>query len=115
MTFLPLLTADKARALDRAQEVVEYLKSGPSLNHIQGCPARTGRGVTDDRAQALQIAETYLRSGQASAASVEQSRLDLGMRTLTSGYQRTGQGWRGRRVGSGVCWEPIVPAPVVAP
>lgn len=39
MTFLPFLTADQARALpDRAQEVVEYRKSGLSLNHIQGCP-----------------------------------------------------------------------------
>jgi DNA repair photolyase len=38
-TFVPLLTAEQAAALPpRAREVVEYRKSGLSLNHIQGCP-----------------------------------------------------------------------------
>ena len=36
---VPLLTRDQITALpDRAREVVEYRKSGLSLNHIQGCP-----------------------------------------------------------------------------
>jgi hypothetical protein len=34
-------------------------------------PVRSGRGVTDDRARALEVAESYLRSGQASVAKVE--------------------------------------------
>jgi DNA repair photolyase len=38
-TFVPMLTAEQAAALPpRAREVVEYRKSGLSLNHIQGCP-----------------------------------------------------------------------------
>ncbi len=37
--FVPLLTRDQAGRLPlRAREVVEYRKSGLSLNHIQGCP-----------------------------------------------------------------------------
>lgn len=38
-TFVPLLTAEQIELLpERAREVVEYRKSGLSLNHIQGCP-----------------------------------------------------------------------------
>jgi DNA repair photolyase len=38
-TSVPLLTRDQIDRLpDRAREVVEYRKSGLSLNHIQGCP-----------------------------------------------------------------------------
>ena len=38
-TFVPLLSSDQiARLPERAREVVEYRKSGLSLNHIQGCP-----------------------------------------------------------------------------
>jgi DNA repair photolyase len=37
--FVPLLDGEQARRLPaRAREVVEYRKSGLSLNHIQGCP-----------------------------------------------------------------------------
>lgn len=37
--FVPLLTRDQVEALpERAREVVEYRKSGLSLNHVQGCP-----------------------------------------------------------------------------
>lgn len=36
---VPLLSRDQITALpERAREVVEYRKSGLSLNHIQGCP-----------------------------------------------------------------------------
>lgn len=39
VTFVPLLSADQiGRLPERAREVVEYRKSGLSLNHIQGCP-----------------------------------------------------------------------------
>lgn len=38
-TFVPLLSREKISQLpERAREVVEYRKSGLSLNHIQGCP-----------------------------------------------------------------------------
>jgi DNA repair photolyase len=38
-TFVPLLSPDQIAALpERAQQVVEYRKSGLSLNHVQGCP-----------------------------------------------------------------------------
>ena len=38
-TFVPLLDPGQAARLPlRAREVVEYRKSGLSLNHIQGCP-----------------------------------------------------------------------------
>ncbi len=37
--FAPLLTREQVDRLgERAREVVEYRKSGLSLNHIQGCP-----------------------------------------------------------------------------
>jgi DNA repair photolyase len=38
-TFVPLLSREQISQLpERAREVVEYRKSGLSLNHIQGCP-----------------------------------------------------------------------------
>src|SRR5215471_20658972 len=38
-TTVPLLSKAQVEALPaRAREVVEYRKSGLSLNHIQGCP-----------------------------------------------------------------------------
>lgn len=38
-TFVPLLSPDQIAALpERARQVVEYRKSGLSLNHVQGCP-----------------------------------------------------------------------------
>ena len=38
-TFVPALTRTEVEGLPaRAREVVEYRKSGLSLNHIQGCP-----------------------------------------------------------------------------
>lgn len=38
-TFVPLLSRAQIENLpERAREVVEYRKSGLSLNHIQGCP-----------------------------------------------------------------------------
>ena len=61
-----------------------------------------------------QIAETCLRSGQANAAKVESAVLVSGLRTLTSGYQRTGEGWRGCCGDSGIRWEPLAPAPGAA-
>lgn len=55
ITPVPLLSRDEiARLSNRAQEVVEYRKSGLSLNHIQGCPLRcaycikTTYGLSDE-------------------------------------------------------------------
>jgi hypothetical protein len=73
--------------------------------------ARSGHGVTDDRARALEVAETYLRSGRATVAKVEGARFVLGVHTLTTEYERTGEGWRGRCGDSGVRWEPLAPNP----
>ncbi len=73
-------------------------------------PARSGRGITSDQARALERAETLLRSGHATVAKVESAQADLGIRTLTSGYRRTGHGWRGRSGDSGIRWEPLAPA-----
>lgn len=43
MSSVQLLTADQLAGLPpRARQVVEYRKSGLSLNHIQGCPADCG-------------------------------------------------------------------------
>ena len=74
-------------------------------------PARGGRGITDDEERAIQNAETLMRSGQARVAQVESAHADLGTRTLTSGYRRTGQGWRGRYGDTGIRWESFAPAP----
>jgi hypothetical protein len=74
-------------------------------------PARSGRGITDDQTRALAVAEAYLRSGNANVARVEAARLVSGTRTLTTGYERTGEGWRGRCADSGIRWEAFAPAP----
>jgi hypothetical protein len=74
-------------------------------------PARSGHGVTDNQARAFAIAEAYLRSGGASVAKVEGARMVLGVRTLTSGYERTGERWQGRCGDSGIRWEQFAPAP----
>jgi hypothetical protein len=74
-------------------------------------PARGGRGITDDEARAIQNAETLMSSGQANVAWVESAHAELGTRTLTSGYRRTGRGWRGRCGDTGIRWEPFATAP----
>jgi DNA repair photolyase len=72
-TFVPLLTKDQIEALPvRAREVVEYRKSGLSLNHVQGCPLdcaycirhtygvwdmRQPRAVTDDASAVRALVE----------------------------------------------------------
>ena len=72
-TFVPLLTTEQIEALPvRAREVVEYRKSGLSLNHVQGCPLdcaycirhtygvwdmRQPRAVTDDASAVRALVE----------------------------------------------------------
>ena len=72
-TFVLLLTRDQIEALPvRTREVVEYRKSGLSLNHVQGCPLdcaycirhtygvwdmRQPRAVTDDASAVRALVE----------------------------------------------------------
>ena len=70
-------------------------------------PDCCGRGVTDDEGRARESAETYLRNGHANTAQIEQAWTVLGIQTLTSGYERTGQGWRARLRDGGIIWEPF--------
>ena len=59
-TFVSLLTREQMNRLpERASDVIEYRKSGLSLNHIQGCPV--------DRAYCIQ--HTYGLWDQAATAS----------------------------------------------
>jgi DNA repair photolyase len=74
-TFVSLLARDQVERLpERAREVVEYRKSGLSLNHIQGCPldcaycirhtyelwdARQPRSLMSDAAHILDGLTTY--------------------------------------------------------
>jgi len=70
-------------------------------------PTCCGRGVTDDEGRAREAAEACLRNGQASIARVEQAWAVLGIQTLTSGYERIGQGWQAVLQGGGIAWEPF--------
>jgi hypothetical protein len=70
-------------------------------------PDRCGRGVTDNKARAVQAAETYMRNWDANVAKVEAASVMLGTETLTSAYLRTGEGLRGRCGDSGIRWEPL--------
>jgi hypothetical protein len=67
-------------------------------------PQQGGRGVSADRRQALHAAADRLRSGQATSAVVEMAVTDLGMRTLTSLYCRTGRRWQARVGPAGRIW-----------
>src|SRR5204862_561692 len=71
--LVPLLTKEQIEALpERAREVVEYRKSGLSLNHVQGCPLdcdycirhtygvwamRQQRALTDDESAVRALVE----------------------------------------------------------
>ena len=71
-------------------------------------PARAARGVTDDEATAWRAAETCLSSGQARFAAVEKAHALLGVRSLTSGYERTGDGWMAEcRQDGRISWTPL--------
>jgi hypothetical protein len=70
-------------------------------------PTRCGCGISDDEGRAREAAEAYLQNGRAGAARVEEAWAILGIPTLTSGYERTGQGWRARLQGGRISWEPL--------
>jgi hypothetical protein len=78
-------------------------------------PARAARGVTDDEATARRAAETCLRSGQARSAAVEKAHAVLGVQSLTSGYERTGDGWTAEcRQDGRISWMPLPGSPELA-
>ena len=66
-------------------------------------PARNGRGVSDDEMRARQAAEACITSG-ADVARVEKAVTELGIRTLTSGYQRTREEWLASHCNGRVTW-----------
>jgi hypothetical protein len=74
-------------------------------------PVRRVCGITDDQGRARQAAEACLRSGGAQDARVEEARVVLGIQTLTTGYRRTGHGWRARGgARSAITWVPFTTA-----
>jgi Tfp pilus assembly protein PilX len=72
-------------------------------------PVRRGRGITSDKARAMQAAEACMRNGHATVATVEAAQFISGIRALTSGYQRIGEGMRGHCGDNGIRWEPFAP------
>lgn len=69
------------------------------------------RGVVDDAERARELAGECLQSGTAVSAVVEEAAAELGMRTLESGYHRTGRGWRARVDGAGrIRWTRVTAA-----
>jgi hypothetical protein len=74
-------------------------------------PQMGTRGIVDDPGRARRLAAECLLSGNASSAVVQEAAAELGMRTLTDGYHRTGREWRGS-VGAGgrVRWTQAVAA-----
>jgi hypothetical protein len=70
-------------------------------------PSRNERGITDNQARAQQAAEARLHSGEASAARVERAVTILGIHTLTTGYQRTGDGWSAQHHDGRITWTPF--------
>ena len=60
-------------------------------------PEVSQRGVTDDEEKALQAAEALIRSRVVRSVRIEMALAHVGIRTLTPGYERVGQGWTVRR------------------
>ena len=73
-------------------------------------PRQGSRGVTDDGRKARRAAADLLRTGQATAAYVEEAAMELGERTLADSYYATGRKWQGRVGARGrVRWVPAAP------
>ena len=69
-------------------------------------------GVTDNEMLARQRAGARLRAGQADTARIESAVAEMGLRTMTCGYQRTGSGWQARRgPRGGFRWMPLPGGP----
>jgi hypothetical protein len=73
-------------------------------------PARSGRGLSDDETSARLAAEECMRSHLADSARVEKALAILGIESLISGYERTGQGWVAQIHRDGrIIWLPFSP------
>lgn len=72
-------------------------------------PDRAVHGITDDEQRARQAVESWITSGQAGAAQIEQAQLVTGFAALTAHYKRTGHGWIARRPRDDgiVTWVPL--------
>ena len=68
-------------------------------------PDQAGSGVTDSEATARRSAEAFMRTARAPAARIEKATLDIG-RSLTAGYQPTGEAWDARFADGSVTWRP---------
>lgn len=64
-------------------------------------PIVSAQGITDDEARALEATAALMRSGAACSARIEMARAHIGIRTLTSEYERVGRGWTARRNNDG--------------
>jgi hypothetical protein len=62
------------------------------------------RGVTNDKAVALDNAQAGMTAAGTATATVEQAVHLGGGRWMKSGYERTGQGWRAQRIGDRITW-----------
>ncbi len=71
-------------------------------------PRQGGRGISGDCKAARRAAAECLRSGTATAATIEEATAEIGMRTLTDGYYPTGPRWQARVGAQGrVRWVPL--------
>jgi hypothetical protein len=66
------------------------------------------RGITDAQANARNVAEACIKSGQASAVRVEQACLVMND-WMDSAYQRTGVGWSAKLSNGKVTWRSLAP------
>lgn len=74
--------------------------------------AGSARGVTDDEQRARHAAEASMHDLGGHTARVERASLMSGVRTMTSGYHRTGVGWAGQRHCNGrITWKPVSAPP----
>lgn len=65
-------------------------------------------GVSDDRLTAQRAAAACLRNGNATAARVDEARVDLVFLTLTNGYVPTGKAWTARKSKDGrIRWKTL--------
>ena len=66
------------------------------------------RGIAGDEGTARRRAAACLLAGSAPLAVVQEATAELGMRTLTDGWHRTGREWQGiGGAGGEVRWIPV--------
>jgi hypothetical protein len=74
-------------------------------------PASGASGITDNETQARRAAEAYMHTAEACTARVERAHLRVGIHALTTGYERTGNGWEAKKRRDGpITWTPFDPS-----